>query len=313
MEKALEAVQKNLTSVTTAANKFNVPRKTLDDRVKGRVVHGRKSGPGTILTPAEEDILCNYLIYMAQRGFPLTMKMVMAYAWSLAKKSAAGLVPSHLADIFCTPHREDENRPKRRRLTNARVLTEKEYYDMLKEKKQKEKEEQEAKERRKNEREKHKKETGKIKKKREEEKRKKKEIEEEKQRKREKERRKKKKQEEKNGKRKMKIAHTEEHSSTDEDEELNCPPSRPSSSRVCRLPAAVAVFDSFISDSTDTDDSGVLCGLCNEREPQNCGKKIVYGSTVISVELDFILDLPKNIFVGHVIDYLRYHYCFFQV
>ena len=46
-------------------------------------------------------------------------------------------MPSHLADIFCMPHREDENRPKRRRLTNARVLTEKEYYDMLKEKKQK--------------------------------------------------------------------------------------------------------------------------------------------------------------------------------
>ena len=36
MEKALEAVQKNLTSVTTAVNKFNVPHKTLDDRVKGR-------------------------------------------------------------------------------------------------------------------------------------------------------------------------------------------------------------------------------------------------------------------------------------
>ena len=46
---------------------------------------------------------------------------------------AAGLVPSDLADIYCTSDR-DENRPKRRRLTNARVLTENEYYDMLKEK-----------------------------------------------------------------------------------------------------------------------------------------------------------------------------------
>ena len=72
---------------------------------------------------------------------------------------------------------------------------------------------------------------------------------------------KKKKQEEKNCKGKMKRAHTEEHSSTDEGEELNCPPSRPSSSRVCRLPATVAVFDSSISDSTDTDDSGVLWTL----------------------------------------------------
>ena len=49
-------------------------------------MHGRKSGPGTILTPAEEDILCTYLIYMAQRVFPLTMNVLMVYAWSLAKK-----------------------------------------------------------------------------------------------------------------------------------------------------------------------------------------------------------------------------------
>ena len=45
-------------------------------------------------------------------------------------------------------------------------------------------------------------------------------------------------------------------------------------------------------------------------------KKLFTGSTVTSVELGFInpaLDLPKSIFVCHVIDYLRYHYCFFQV
>ena len=41
---------------------------------------------------------------------------------------AAGLVPSDLVDIFCTSDR-DENRPKRRHLTNARVLTENEYYE----------------------------------------------------------------------------------------------------------------------------------------------------------------------------------------
>ena len=37
---------------------------------------------------------------------------------------AAGLVPSHLADIFSTPHDDPESRPKRRRIkTDARVLT----------------------------------------------------------------------------------------------------------------------------------------------------------------------------------------------
>ena len=87
MEKALEVVQKSQATVSGAAKQFDVPRKTLDDRVKGRVFHGTKSGLGTVLTSAEEDILCNYLIYMAERGFPLTRKIVMAYAWALAKKS----------------------------------------------------------------------------------------------------------------------------------------------------------------------------------------------------------------------------------
>ncbi len=86
MGKALEAVKKSEATVSKAAKQFNVPRKTLDDRVKGRVCHGSKSGPATVFTSAEEDILCNYLIYVAERGFPLTRRMVMAYAWSLAKK-----------------------------------------------------------------------------------------------------------------------------------------------------------------------------------------------------------------------------------
>ena len=61
MEKVLEVVQKSQATVSGAAKQFDVPRKTLDDRVKGRVFHGTKSDHGTVLTSAEEDILCNYL------------------------------------------------------------------------------------------------------------------------------------------------------------------------------------------------------------------------------------------------------------
>ena len=87
MEKAFDAVKNKEASVSKAAELYSVPRKTLDDMVKGRVLHGDKSGPGTVLTSSEEDSLCNYLVYMADRGFLLTRKMVMAYAWALAKKS----------------------------------------------------------------------------------------------------------------------------------------------------------------------------------------------------------------------------------
>ena len=35
----------------------------------------------------EEDALVVFLLYMADRGFPLTRTMVKAFAWALAKRS----------------------------------------------------------------------------------------------------------------------------------------------------------------------------------------------------------------------------------
>ena len=72
-------------SISATASSFSVPRKTLDDRVKGRVRHGSKPGVSTVLFSTEEDTLKSYLIYMADHGFPLTHIMVKAFAWSIAK------------------------------------------------------------------------------------------------------------------------------------------------------------------------------------------------------------------------------------
>ena len=71
-------------SVSAAARLCDVPRRTLDDRIKGRVEHGALPGPSTALSKEEEDFLVNYLLYMAKRGFPLTRRMVMAFAWAIA-------------------------------------------------------------------------------------------------------------------------------------------------------------------------------------------------------------------------------------
>ena len=86
MVAALEAVTASELTISAAASRFSVPRKTLDDRVKGRVKHGSKPGVSTVLTPTEEEALESYLIYMANRGFPLTRTMVKAFAWSIAKR-----------------------------------------------------------------------------------------------------------------------------------------------------------------------------------------------------------------------------------
>ena len=68
-------------------NSNNVPRKTLDDRVKGRVKHGSKPGVSTALTFVQEKSLVNYLLYMVERGFPLTHTMVKAFALAITKCS----------------------------------------------------------------------------------------------------------------------------------------------------------------------------------------------------------------------------------
>ena len=74
-------------SVSAASREFKVPRKTLDDRIRGRVAHGKKPGCTTILTSAEEECLVQYLLYMGELGFPLTRTMVKAFAWAIAERS----------------------------------------------------------------------------------------------------------------------------------------------------------------------------------------------------------------------------------
>ena len=57
--------------------------------MKGLVQHGTNPGPKTVLSAEEEEALVQYLVYMAKRGFPLTRKMVMAYAWAIAKRAGS--------------------------------------------------------------------------------------------------------------------------------------------------------------------------------------------------------------------------------
>ncbi len=72
---------------------------------------------------------------------------------------SAGLVPENLADILAV---SDPQMQPKRRIIKARVLTEDEFYDTLKEKERKEKEEQERKEKNRTERLKKKEEREKI-------------------------------------------------------------------------------------------------------------------------------------------------------
>ena len=63
---AISAVCDDKINIAQAAREHNVPRKTLDDRIKNKVVHGTRPGPSTVLTIVEEDSLMSYIIYMGE-------------------------------------------------------------------------------------------------------------------------------------------------------------------------------------------------------------------------------------------------------
>ena len=90
MRSAMSDVNNKEMTIYAAAASFNVPRKTLDDRIKGLVRHGTNPGPSTALTFEQENALESYLFYMAEHGYPLTRTMVKAYGWAIAKRSGSG-------------------------------------------------------------------------------------------------------------------------------------------------------------------------------------------------------------------------------
>ena len=87
---AMNDVKEGKLTAYTAAKKYNVPRRTLDDRLKGRVQHGTNPGPSTVLTKEEEANLVAYLLHTAQHGFPLTPTMTKTFAWAIAIRSGKG-------------------------------------------------------------------------------------------------------------------------------------------------------------------------------------------------------------------------------
>ncbi|XP_022084053.1 uncharacterized protein LOC110975677 [Acanthaster planci] len=69
MKGAVEDVIEKKMTIRKAAEKWGVKRSTLADRVSGRVELGRRSGPPSILSRAEEQMLTEWIISMAQRGY----------------------------------------------------------------------------------------------------------------------------------------------------------------------------------------------------------------------------------------------------
>ena len=78
MSQAMKAVIEGGLSIRLAAEKFNIPRTTLGDRISGRVLPGSVSGPPELLTDDEESELEGFIFHCASMGYGKTRKDVIS-------------------------------------------------------------------------------------------------------------------------------------------------------------------------------------------------------------------------------------------
>ena len=71
LKKALDAVGKG-GSLREIANRFGVPKSTLHIKLQNHCPLECKKGPPTVLTESEEDEVVKWILYCAERGFPVT-------------------------------------------------------------------------------------------------------------------------------------------------------------------------------------------------------------------------------------------------
>ena len=84
---AVQSVRSVKHSIRKAAAEFNVPKSSLGNRVNGRVEHGKKNGPETLLDPADEaELAVFYLKHVSRHGYARSKDMVMNMATHLAEK-----------------------------------------------------------------------------------------------------------------------------------------------------------------------------------------------------------------------------------
>ena len=138
MSKAIDAVTTKGFTVRRAALEFNVPRSTLNDRITGRVPHGKKSGKSKHLSDEEEEELVQFLLRCATIGYPRTRQEVIAVVSKACRLRGKDINVTHgWWESFCKRHNSISLRSlshlslSRARASNNQVLES--YFDALEE------------------------------------------------------------------------------------------------------------------------------------------------------------------------------------
>lgn len=87
MRKAIEDVVSQKKGLRQAAREYGVPTTTLKRRVDTSLPAEATSGPSTALSKEEEDRLAQHIVTMAQMGFGLSPRDILALAFEIAENS----------------------------------------------------------------------------------------------------------------------------------------------------------------------------------------------------------------------------------
>ena len=85
LRRAISVLKRKELSISRAAKEFNIPRMTVNDRVKNLDI-GPKKGLQKQLTK-EKDSLVSYVLYMAGQGCTLTRRMIRCYVQEIVRRS----------------------------------------------------------------------------------------------------------------------------------------------------------------------------------------------------------------------------------
>lgn len=76
LRSAILEIREKYGKIRETARKYKIPHSTLLIKLKGKAPEVRKMVPSTILTPAEEQLSCNWVTVNARKGFHLNKRML---------------------------------------------------------------------------------------------------------------------------------------------------------------------------------------------------------------------------------------------
>ncbi|XP_026465236.1 uncharacterized protein LOC113367875 [Ctenocephalides felis] len=77
LEKALKEIRDGTLSVYKASRTYKIPNQTLYDKIHGKYKKQGRAGAPAVLTPEEENLIVEWVITMAQMGFPVTKDILL--------------------------------------------------------------------------------------------------------------------------------------------------------------------------------------------------------------------------------------------